>query len=143
MFEKILSLVDPEDRPQGVSLSEIEELDANSKKHFGCNIPNGYKDFLKKANGLSDDGYSIFCYFNDDMKNSFPRYSNLDFISFNSKFVENTGISEYLMIGKSSIDYLAYDKTQKKYIIMTNGIMKKISEADDFEKILEEFFQIL
>ena len=88
---------DCNDFPKALSIKEIEQLSSKCFELFSCHLPDGYKAFLLKTNGFSDDGYSVFCFFNDEMQSKFPYYSGLDLISFNTRFQENTEIRDFLM----------------------------------------------
>lgn len=142
MFSKILNQRKPGDYPKGLSQKTIEKVSIYCKEHFDCPLPTGYSAFLEKANGFSYNGYSVFCCYNDEIENVFPRYAVLDLVTFNTKFYANTDITSYFMPGKSSIEYLGFDKSTEKYVIMTNGIIRHIKESEDFNEILEAFFYV-
>lgn len=142
MFSKVLKQRQRNEYPHGLSVETINEVSAYCAEHFGCPLPEGYVNFLMEANGFSYDGRSVFCCYNDDIQKHYPRYASLDFVTFNTKFYGNTDISAYLMLGKSSIDYVCYEKATKKYLVLTNGTMQLISESNDFESLLELFFGI-
>jgi len=140
MFSKVLNQRKKGEYPSGLLQDTIDKVSAFSEAHFGCPLPTGYAMFLKEANGFSYDGHSVFCCYNNEIKTVFPRYKGLDFVTFNAKFYLNTDIYSYLMLGKSSIDYLCYEKASQKYVIMTNGTMQHITEADDFNVLLKSFY---
>ena len=142
MFSRIINAIDDSDIPAGLSNDDVEALSQRSNDLFSCELPKGYREFLRKCNGLSDNGYSVFCYYNQDMEKEFPCYASLDFLSFNQNFRDFTDITDYLILGKSSIDYLAYAIKSSEYVIMTNGIMRIIEKSNKFEAILEHFFRI-
>lgn len=142
IFSKVLNQRQKGEYPQGLSNETINKVSAYCTEQFGCPLPEGYSNFLKEANGFSYDGRSIFCCYNDEIKISFPRYAGLDLVTFNTKFYENTDISSYLVLGKSSIDYVCYEKATNKYLILTNGILQPIEEFDIFALLLESFYKI-
>lgn len=142
MFSKVLNQKCQGEYPHGLSDKTIHDVSAYCMEHFGCPLPAGYVQFLKEANGFSYDGRSIFCCYNDEIETAFPRYAGLDFVTFNTRFHENTDISSYLMLGKSSIDYVCYEKSTGKYLILTNGTMQLINESEAFELLLESFYGI-
>ena len=140
MFSKVLNLRKRGEYPQGLSDETISKVSDYCKEHFGSHLPEGYAKFLKEANGFSYDGRSVFCCYNDEIQNVFQRYAGLDFVTFNTKFHANTDISSYLILGKSSIDYVCYEKISGKYLVLTNGTMQHITESDNFDGLLESFF---
>ncbi len=142
MFSKVLNLMQQGEYPRGLSDVTIERVSAYCAEHFACPLPQGYAKFLKEANGFSYDGHSVFCCYNDEIQNSFPRYASLDFVTFNTKFQENTDISSYLILGKSSMDYVCYEKATDKYLILTNGPMRLVSDSNDFYSLLKSFFGV-
>ena len=142
MFSKVLNQRRQGEYPHGLSDETINKVSDYCTKHFACSLPEGYAKFLKEANGFSYDGRSVFCCYNDEIQKVFPRYVGLDFVTFNTKFFENTDIYSYLMLGKSSIDYVCYEKSSGKYLILTNGTMQLVTESVDFNSLLESFFGI-
>lgn len=142
VLEKIMKWSKDTPHPKGLSVETTKKVTDYFKKNFGCYLPQGYVEFLNVMNGFSNDGYSIFCCYNDDIENNFPRYKSLDLVTFNTKFYENTDITDYIMLGKSSIDYVGYIKATGKYVIMTNGIIRHLKEFDTFEEMLIDFFYL-
>lgn len=142
MFSNVFALTDPGKRPKGLTAQEIKQLSQRSADHFGCPLPEGYCAFLRASNGFSYDGYRIFCLFNGDMQREFPYFSTLDFESFNTDFSENTDIFDFLLLGKSSIDYFVYHKKNKVYQILSNGALDIIFESADFATVLTQFFRL-
>ena len=142
IFSKVLNQRQKGEYPHGLSDETINRVSIYCTDYFGCSLPEGYSKFLKEANGFSYDGRSIFCCYNDEIQSSFPRYTGLDFVTFNTKFYKNTDIYSYLVLGKSSIDYICYEKATEKYLILTNGTMQIINEFNAFELLLESFFGI-
>lgn len=142
MFSKVLAQRKLGEYPKGLSNQAIERVSDYSEKHFGCSLPESYAKFLKEANGFSYDGHSIYCCYNDDIREFFPMYMVLDFVTINTDFYENTDISDYLMLGQSSLDYVCYEKASGKYLILTNGTMKTVAESEDFNSLLELFYGI-
>lgn len=140
LFSKVLNQRQKGEYPQGLSDKTINKVSAYCTDHFGCPLPEGYSKFLKEANGFSYDGRSIFCCYNNEIQIAFPRYAGLDLVTFNTKFYENTDISSYLMLGKSSIDYVCYEKASGMYLILTNGTMQLINKFDTFELLLDTFY---
>lgn len=140
MFAKVLNQMKQGEYPKGLSQETIDMVSAYCEEHFGCPLPSGYAMFLKQANGFSYDGHSIFCCYNNEIQTVFPKYTGFDFVTFNTKFYVNTDISSYLVLGKSSIDYVCFEKATGKYVIMTNGTMQHITESDDLDVLLESFF---
>lgn len=131
-LEKLLEISDGKRQPKGLTEITINELSDYCYKNFNCYLPSDYKRFLSIMNGYSFDDYKIFCCYNDDIEQHFPRYSNLDFVTFNIRFYKNTDITDYLILGKTSINYLGYCKSSHKYIIIDNGVMQRIEEYDNF-----------
>ena len=142
MFSKVLNQRKQGEYPRGLSQETVDKVSAYCAEHFGSPLPDGYAKFLKEANGFSYDGRSVFCCYNDEIQNAFPRYAGLDFVTFNTNFYENTDISSYIMLGKSGIDYVCYEKASGKYLVMTNGTMRPITESYDFNVLLELFFRV-
>lgn len=142
IFDKIRQWSENKIQPAGLTMQTITKVSDYFKENFGCPLPEGYVDFLNIMNGFSFDGYNIFCCYNDDIATNFPRYSSLDLVTFNTKFYNNTDVTDYIIIGKSSLDYIGYIKSTNKYVIMTNGTMQHLAEFDTFEDMLIKFFNL-
>ena len=63
-------------------------------------------------------------------------------VTFNTNFYANTDISDYIILGRSSIDYIGYIKAKNKYVIMTNGTMQHLKEFDTFNEMIMDFFEL-
>jgi|GEM_PF-1418404 len=141
---KILEWSGNKSQPKGLSGETINKVSEYCVQHFGTNLPLSYRDFLKLMNGFSYDDRSIFCCYNDDIKNNFPGYASLDLVTFNTKFTEYTDIDEYIFLGRSSLDFIAYSKKNNNYVIVDQGdvVHGKHGEYDTFEELILNFFQI-
>lgn len=141
-FDKIMKYCENRTQPPGLSEGAIQRVSSYCKENFDCFLPQGYMEFLHHMNGFSYDGHSIFCCYNDDIEKNFPRYAVYDLITFNTKFHEETDIGDYLLLGKSSIDYIGYMKNTKKYVIMTNGTLNHLKEFDCFKDMIVCFLDL-
>lgn len=144
IITKIIEWSGNRPQPKGLSDETINKVSEYCAENFGSHLPQDYRDFLKVMNGFSYDDRNIFCCYNDDIKNNFPRYSSLDLVTFNTSFVEETDIDEYIFLGRSSLDLIAYSKKNKNYVIVDQGdVVHEIhGEYDTFEELILNFFQI-
>ncbi len=142
IVEKMKQFSENGNQPSGLSVDVTDKVNSYFKELFGCNIPEEYIEFLHIMNGFSYDDRNIFCIYNDDIEKNFPRYASLDFIKFNIRFCENTDITDYIILGKSSISYIGYIKDTGKYVIMDNGELKHIKEFDKFSELITNFLGI-
>ncbi|MDR0957415.1 MAG: YrhA family protein [Candidatus Nomurabacteria bacterium] len=139
MIEKLMKWSDNRPQPKGLSEEDVIAISEYFKSNFNYSLPEGYTEFLEKMNGFSFDGYTIFCCLNDDVKENFPRRETSDLLYNNTNFRENTGITNYILLGKSNISYIAYDLSTDKYVLMTDGDMRCLKEFDDFGSMIEGF----
>ena len=131
------------DLPRGLKDDEINELSSSSKEKLGCELPVGYKEFLSEINGFSYDGLTIFSKFNENIKQLSPRAKaeTRDVICWNENYYDMTDITDYIILGKSDLDYIAYDKEKNVYLILTNGTMDEIDKSEDFEELLKRYLK--
>ena len=139
MYAKILALKDPAQRPEGLSKTALATISKECQQRFGCTLPKDYAEFLKKTNGLIYNGTSVLCYFDDNMRKHFPRYAGSDFFKVNAMLND---VSDYLFLGKSSLEFLVYDHSANKYFIVSNETLDIRVEASSFIEILTCFFDI-
>ncbi len=142
IFEKIMKLSENSPQPKGLTSKTTQQVSDYFKEHFNSCLPQGYIEFLNVMNGFSYDGHSIFCCYNDEIEKNYPRYSSLDLVTFNTNFYANTDISDYILLGKSSIDYIGYIKAKNKYVIMTNGTMQHLKEFEAFNEMIMDFLKL-
>lgn len=104
-------------------------------------MPADYRDFLSEINGFSYNGLTIFSKFNDTIKQLSPRAKaeTRDIICWNEKYYDMTDITDYIILGKSDIDYIAYDKEKNIYVILTNGTMDEKDKSENFEELLKRY----
>jgi len=131
------ALDDPQ--PRGLSDIEIETLSRIIREKFDIQIPDGYADFLKMMNGFSFNGFNVYCYINDDIKKNIDEMLAFDIIDANERFCDCADNDDYLLIGDSSTDYIAYIKKTKKYLIMSNGL----DHEAEFDTFNEMFFYFI
>lgn len=127
--------------PKGLKADEINELSSLSKEKLGCKLPVDYKEFLSEINGFSYNGLTIFSKFNDNIKQSSPRAKAeiRDVICWNEKYYGMTDITDYIILGKSDLDYIAYDKEKNIYLILSNGTMDEMDKSEDFKELLKRY----
>ena len=142
IFEKIMKWSENRPQPKGLTNETIKKVSDYFKENFNSWLPQGYIEFLNVMNGFSYDGHSIFCCYNDDIEKKYPRYAVYDLVTFNTNFYENTDISDYIILGISSLDYVGYIKTKNKYVIMTNGTMQHLKEFDTFNEMIMNFLEL-
>lgn len=102
-----------------------------------------YKEFLSEMNGFSYNGLTIFSKFNDNIKQLSTRAKaeTRDVICWNENYYDMTDITDYIILGKSDLDYIAYDKEKNVYLILTNGTMDEIDKSEDFEELLKRYLK--
>lgn len=127
--------------PKGLKANEIKDLSNLSKEKLGCELPVDYKEFLSEINGFSYDGLTIFSKFNDNIKQLSPRADeeSRDIICWNEMYYDMTDITDYIILGKSDLDYIVYDKEKNVYLILTNGTMDEMDNSEDFEELLRRY----
>ena len=127
--------------PNGLKDDEINEFSNLSQEKLGCELPADYRDFLSEINGFSYNGLTIFSKFNDTIKQLSPRAKaeTRDIICWNEKYYDMTDITDYIILGKSDIDYIAYDKEKNIYVILTNGTMDEKDKSENFEELLKRY----
>lgn len=135
-LEKLLDISDGKKQPKGLTKETVNKVSDYCYYNFNCYLPEEYKTFLTIINGYSFDDYKIFCCYNLDIEQNFPRYSSLDLITFNTKFYENTDIVDYLILGRTSINYLGYCKSSDKYVMISNDTIQHIEEYDSFGDLI-------
>lgn len=141
MLEDILKKCDVHEFPNGLSLKTIEDVAIECNKCFNCNLPEGYALFLKEANGLCCNYFSIFCCYNEEIEKKFPGYTSLEFFTYNDNFQNFTDIEDFLILGVSSLDYICYKKDSKMYQVITNGTMDLILEDENFFTLLNRYIK--
>lgn len=142
IFEKIMKWSENRPQPKGLTNETIKRVSDYFKENFNSSLPQGYMKFLNVMNGFSYDGHSIFCCYNDEIEKNYPRYASLDLVTFNTNFYANTDISNYIILGRSSIDYIGYIKAKNKYVIMTNGTMHHLKEFETFNEMIMDFLEL-
>lgn len=121
---------------------KINDVDKEFYSLFEVGLPNDYIEFLHHTNGLSYDGRSICGVYDEEFLTEYPRKKSMDIIRFNSSFRDMTDITDYILLGKSSIDCIVYNTSEKKYQILSNGTMESFGTFDSFIELLYAFFEV-
>lgn len=129
--------------PIGLSSKEIDEFSKISREKLESDLPIDFKEFLNYINGFSYNGVTIFSKFNENLKALYPRATEKtrDIICWNQNYYEMTDIKNFIILGKSDLDYIAYDKKKNKYLILTNGTMDEIRESEHFDELLKSYLK--
>ena len=109
---------------------------------FNVEIPKDYIELLHQTNGLSYDGHGICGVYDTDFLIDHPRKKSMDILRFNSSFRDMTDITEYILLGKSSIDLIVFNIREKKYQILSNGTLECFGMFDSFLELLYAFFEV-
>lgn len=143
MYENILALAANGKHPLPLSEVIIGKVSAFCDEKLGCPMPADYADFLRQSNGLAaPSGCAVFCCYTNDIRDNFPGYAHCDFATINLRFRGMTDIEEFVLLGRSSVDYLCYEKATGKYQVRSNGILRVIAEGDHLSDVIGEFFGI-
>lgn len=126
---------------KGLTDDEISKLSAECKNQLGHELPEDFKTFLKVSNGFCGAGVRVLGKFNEDVQEKSPRAkkSTFDMLTWHDMVWEWT--NEYIILGIDSISFIAYDVVNKKYVIMSNGLLKVIKESDYFSLVFEQLLK--
>ena len=122
-----------------------EKTDDTAKEFyslFGAGLPDDYIELLNFTNGLSYDGRSICGVYDEEFLAVYPRKRSMDIIRFNSSFRDMTDITDYILLGKSSIDLIVYNIGEGKYQILSSGVMECFGSFDTLPELLHAFFEV-
>jgi len=144
MIQKLRALSKSFDelQPHGITEQELVDLSESVKTNLGTSLPVGYAAFLKEMNGFYLQDYAIFCYFNDGIRTNFPEYGNIDLVERNRDFVDYTDVDDFLLLGESSISYIAYEKRNNQYVLLSNGTLRVLESFDTFEALVLCFLKL-
>ena len=123
-----------------------QEKIGNAEKEFASlfetALPEDYIQLLRCTNGLSYDGHSVCGVYDEEFLIDHPRKKSMDIVRFNSSFRDMTDITDYILLGKSSLDLIVYNIGEKKYQILSNGVMECFGSFDSFPELLYAFFEV-
>ena len=125
----------------GLSDDEIKQLSNDCKEQLGSELPEDFKKFLKICNGFYGSGVYVLGKFNEDVKEKSPRASEstFDILTWHEMGWEWT--NEYIILGKDSTSFIAYDVVNNKYVIMSNGTSTVFNESDYFSLVFEKILK--
>ena len=121
---------------------KINDIRNEFRSLFNVGLPDDYIEFLHFTNGLSYDGRSICGVYDEVFLAEYPRKKSMDIIRSNSSFRDTTDITDYILLGKSSIDHIVYNISEKKYQILSNGTMERFGSFDSFIELLYSFYDV-
>jgi len=142
MYTEFLSKLPDTAMYEKLPQAKIDNIIKEFYSEFEVEIPEEYIELLHFTNGLSYDGHSICGVYGADFLIDHPRKKSMDILRFNSSFRDMTDITDYILLGKSSIDYIVYDISEKKYQILSNGTMECFGTFDSFIDLLYAFFEV-
>lgn len=141
MFAKLISELPNEASFVALTSDCIGEIKRKFTDLFEVSLPSDYLSLLCLSNGLSYNGYSIFGVYDADFLKDNPYMEGLDLFWNNKSIRELTDISDYIILGVSDMDYVAYNTTDKKYHIIDNGTIDVYGTYDRLLDLLYVFFE--
>ena len=142
MYTEFLSKLPDTATYEKLPPEKIGNLEKEFYSVFNVGLPNDYIELLCHSNGLSYDGKSIVGVYDSDFLAKYPKKKSMDIVRFNLSFRDMTDITDYIMLGKSSIDHIVYNIGEKKYQILSNGVMECFGTFDSFLELLYAFFDV-
>lgn len=142
MYTEFLSKLPDTATYEKLPPKKIGNLEKEFYSVFNVGLPNDYIELLRHSNGLSYDGKSIVGVYDSDLLAKYPKKKSMDIVRFNLSFRDMTDITDYIMLGKSSIDHIVYNIGEKKYQILSNGEMDCFGTFDSFLELLYAFFDV-
>ena len=142
MYTEFLSKLPDSATYEKLTQEKIGKIEAEFYSIFKVELPKDYIEKLRHTNGLSNDGRSIVGVYDNDFLINNPRKKSMDILRFNSSFRDLTDITDYIMLGKSGIDYIVYNIGEKKYQILSNGVMECFGTFDSLLELLYDFFEV-
>ena len=109
MYSEFLSRLPDAVTYEKLPQEKISKTEKEFYSVFGVEIPGDYTELLRFTNGLSYNGKSIVGVYAEEFLVDHPRKRSMDILRFNSSFREMTDITDYILLGKSSIDLIVYN----------------------------------
>jgi len=142
MFSDFLSKIPENAAYAKLSPAKIDDIQKQFYSLFNVELPQDYIELLRYSNGLSYNGNSIVGVYDAEFLISHPRKKSMDIIRFNTSFRDMTDITDYIMLGKSSIDLVVYNIREKTFQILSNGTMQCFGTFDSFLDLLYAFYGV-
>ena len=142
MYTEFLSKLPDSATYEKLSREKISNTEKEFCSLFEVGLPKDYIELLNFTNGLSYNGHSICGVYDEEFLADHPRKKSMDILNFNSSFREMTDITDYIMLGKSSLDYIIYNISEKNFQILSNGTMECFGTFDTFLELLYAFFEV-
>ncbi len=142
MFELLTEYKRAELAPP-LPFTTVSEISERSQFMFGCELPNEYRMFLYEFNGFYCNGYSIFGCYDDEAIEKDHNLQGMDYLRFNDSFRDYSDVEDYLILGKSSLDYIAYEIETEQFVVVTNGTLDDLYRSDSFIEALKHFLEYL
>lgn len=142
MFNEFLSKIPEAITYEKLSEEKIKNASSEFYSLFNVKLPQDYIDMLRYTNGVSFNGNSIVGVYDADFLADHPRKKSMDIFRFNTSYRDLTDITDYILLGKSSIDLVVYNINDSKFQILSNGVMECFGTFDTFLELLYSFFDV-
>lgn len=122
----------------GATESEIDNLNRIFQESFNTVLPDGYTDFLRKINGFSFDGVTLYGVDTEFSTDKYPQ----SWDSYGCYLMNNTARTDreenrYIFIAENSISWYCYNIEDKEYVLLDNPSGTKMSTFKDFDDMLK------
>ena len=142
MYTEFLSKLPDQAKYEKTTAEKISDAEKEFYSLFEVRLPEDYTGLLNFTNGLSYDRRSICGVYDEEFLAGHPRKRSMDIIRSNTSFRDMTDITDYIILGKSSIDHIVYSIGEKKYQILSSGTMECFGSFDTFIELLHSFYEV-
>jgi hypothetical protein len=127
---------------KGVSEGDILILSENVEKRLGSGkLAVGYKDFLRKVNGLVFNGVNVYGVDEEFIQDNNDHIEG--FIDNNEVWREEDDENRYLYYGDTDVAWFCYDMIDDIYVELDKPSVSLMREFDSFDDMLNTMLKLM
>ena len=143
MYRDLLESVADEQRrfgsqsQPGCSEAQIERLSERVTRELAAELPDGYKEFLRLANGLDWNGVVIFASENVPITAQQVRFV-FGLVEMNLIYREDDRFARLLVFGSDGVDIYVYNNVTRAYEIYDESSHELVETLPSFDEMMRK-----
>lgn len=122
--------------PKPIVNSTVQNFKDNFLKNFKTESDKDFIEFLKLSDGIEFNGYTIYSSHDHTINGvEYGIFEN------NETWVDINPDMKYIYFGESDLDLYAYNKINKKYVVLDRYSSDVYESFDNFESLLEHILE--
>jgi hypothetical protein len=143
MYKKLLSSIEKRMKSFGKKLqppcteAELKKLQRQVKRELGCDLPDGYVEFLKQTDGLVWNGLVVYASHRTPIIGFTDRFVG-GLIDSNKEWRDVEEFDNYLVFADDSMSFYVLNLADEAYEVLEREGLDQLMQFETFDELMVE-----